>query len=420
MAIELKKSTRVVLGITTGVLTLATFVVLFMGAFFVNDTLEPLLQRPGLYELRKQISTEKNINKRLKLGYSYENLKERELNIFQKAFLGLLQASVFLLAILALPLGAALVFKIVPSKDLFYKGIHSRGKFRIDKISLMQAENPGIYKFHRSDDQFFIFSKPKMRRKLIKTFIIWVVITTVVFVGVYNPQTVEILGLPVAALLITILILLRVLLPAPQLIFDRLNGQVIFKGNIVNPGFKASFDKISPSLMYGELLAIAHPIFQYGILAFGVFNEDTWSFYVQYMDKNRPLPLGDVFDAYREKDFERRKKEGYKAPKYSTTLYICDANSGYVNGTPSLKKALQICRLSIEEAHSRVLRHIEKNGQLLAEPYKLVLIGMYNEQLVFKYMDKPNYDDLTIFNNEQELKGCYLIHKSSKKIQELT
>ncbi len=34
-----------------------------------------------------------------------------------------------------------------------------------------------------------------------------------------------------------------------------------------------------------------------------------FSFYVWYMDKNRPLPPGTAFDAYREKDFERRKAE---------------------------------------------------------------------------------------------------------------
>ncbi|MDX8554719.1 hypothetical protein MK851_13945 [Tenacibaculum sp. 1B UA] len=41
-----------------------------------------------------------------------------------------------------------------------------------------------------------------------------------------------------------------------------------------------------------------------------------WSFMVWYMDKNRPLPLGEVFDPYRQADFDRRLKEGFPKPLY--------------------------------------------------------------------------------------------------------
>jgi hypothetical protein len=257
---KLSKSARISLAITTGILTLVVNVVLFMGAFFVNGAIEPYLERPGLYELNKRIDAEENEEKQVKLGYECKSLESRDLSAFEKAFLGLLQGSVFILAIAVLLFGFALIFKIAPSKDLFYRGIHSR-KFRLDKQMLAEAENPGIYKFHRVDDEYFVFSKPKLRRKLIRTFVIWTLITTVAFVGLYDPNTVEIIGLPVAALLITLAIFLRMVLPAPQLVFNRLKGQVSLKGNIVNPGFTANFDKIAPSMMYGELMAIAHPKF---------------------------------------------------------------------------------------------------------------------------------------------------------------
>ncbi|MCD9637407.1 hypothetical protein LVK06_15085, partial [Tenacibaculum maritimum] len=45
-----------------------------------------------------------------------------------------------------------------------------------------------------------------------------------------------------------------------------------------------------------------------------------WSFYVWYMDKNRPLPPGTAFDAYRERDFERRKKLGFPKPLYGSNI----------------------------------------------------------------------------------------------------
>ena len=48
--------------------------------------------------------------------------------------------------------------------------------------------------------------------------------------------------------------------------------------------------------------------------------EDMWSFTVWYMDKNRPLPPGTAFDPYRQKDFERRKAEGFPKPLYPSAI----------------------------------------------------------------------------------------------------
>lgn len=38
-------------------------------------------------------------------------------------------------------------------------------------------------------------------------------------------------------------------------------------------------------------------------------NEKDWAFFCWYMDKDRPLPPGEVFDPYRERDDARRKRE---------------------------------------------------------------------------------------------------------------
>ena len=45
-----------------------------------------------------------------------------------------------------------------------------------------------------------------------------------------------------------------------------------------------------------------------------------WSFYVWYMDKNRPLPPGTALDPYRQKDFERRKAEGFPSPLFESKI----------------------------------------------------------------------------------------------------
>ncbi|WP_314286608.1 hypothetical protein [Capnocytophaga sputigena] len=50
-----------------------------------------------------------------------------------------------------------------------------------------------------------------------------------------------------------------------------------------------------------------------------------WSFIVWYMDKNRPLPPGEAFDPYREKDFHRRKAEGFLPPLYKSNIPTGDS-----------------------------------------------------------------------------------------------
>ena len=42
--------------------------------------------------------------------------------------------------------------------------------------------------------------------------------------------------------------------------------------------------------------------------------DEILSFYLWYMDKNRPLPSGKIFDPYREQDYARRKAEGFPKP----------------------------------------------------------------------------------------------------------
>ena len=53
--------------------------------------------------------------------------------------------------------------------------------------------------------------------------------------------------------------------------------------------------------------------------------QDYWSFLVWYMDKNRPLPPGTAFDAYRQQDYERRKAEGFPKPLYPSEIETPEA-----------------------------------------------------------------------------------------------
>ena len=87
------------------------------------------------------------------------------------------------------------------------------------------------------------------------------------------------------------------------------------------------FDKVSAALKFngigaGESLGFSH----HKILATDIDLDYTpiksWSFIVWYMDKNRPLPPGKVFDPYRKRDYERRKAEGVLEPLYESWISI--------------------------------------------------------------------------------------------------
>ena len=69
-------------------------------------------------------------------------------------------------------------------------------------------------------------------------------------------------------------------------------------------GKSLALKAIRPGVMNGYyILSTFHPL-------------NFWSFMVWYMDKNRPLPPGDAFDEFRERDFQRRKAEGFPPPLY--------------------------------------------------------------------------------------------------------
>ncbi|NDV67246.1 hypothetical protein D0T60_18685, partial [Bacteroides sp. 224] len=57
----------------------------------------------------------------------------------------------------------------------------------------------------------------------------------------------------------------------------------------------------------------------WAVLSLGHVYEIT-SLCVWFMDKNRPLPPGSVFDPYREADYLRRKEMGFPMPLYHSAI----------------------------------------------------------------------------------------------------
>lgn len=118
------------------------------------------------------------------------------------------------------------------------------------------------------------------------------------------------------------------------LIFDRANDMITMPANMRVSAATFSFSKDGIAYnqltnaqpgVFGESLMYINKETKFGrgIGIWGV--EESWSFYVWYMDKNRPFPPGNAFDPHRQKDFERRKAEGFPRPLYPSNIQTPEA-----------------------------------------------------------------------------------------------
>jgi hypothetical protein len=75
--------------------------------------------------------------------------------------------------------------------------------------------------------------------------------------------------------------------------------------------------------MYTKTVVISYPNGGRNYVETGIDVYDyksSFSFIFWYMDPNRPLPPGEIFDSYRQADFERRRAEGFPLPKIDSRI----------------------------------------------------------------------------------------------------
>ena len=134
--------------------------------------------------------------------------------------------------------------------------------------------------------------------------------------------------------------------PKKELIFDRNKGLLTFPdfmnkpnntmlfknvkwGSFTSGGIYSGYGPKSPDLTIispkiGFYAYTFIPFFRKKLKNLAPFSEnqtkETLSFFIWYMDKNRPLPPSEVFDEFREQDFERRKAEGFPKPMFPCTF----------------------------------------------------------------------------------------------------
>ncbi|MFC5047196.1 hypothetical protein ACFSTE_12080 [Aquimarina hainanensis] len=116
-----------------------------------------------------------------------------------------------------------------------------------------------------------------------------------------------------------------------EFILDRDQGLMQYPNSWWYPSIVTSFNDARIVLLnegkyqYPVLKALTKGFlaFPYRIVDFHPLN--FWSFMVWYMDKNRPLPPGDAFDPYRQRDYERRKAAGFPKPLYPSEISTPEA-----------------------------------------------------------------------------------------------
>ncbi len=125
-------------------------------------------------------------------------------------------------------------------------------------------------------------------------------------------------------------------MPKKECIFNRRDGLLTFPGfywrpNITMPIKEVIFSMTSPSAqgLGAYMLEIVRPDKTYSLFlcTLGKSCYEDLSFFLWYMDKNRPLPPGDAFDEYRQKDFERRKAAGFPKPMFPSRFPTPEATA---------------------------------------------------------------------------------------------
>ena len=178
----------------------------------------------------------------------------------------------------------------------------------------------------RADDQFYIVDKSLYTGKMYMYIGLFFLIFA--FFGAFSRDAFEIPGVFFLILYFLtgiLLIVYQYTHPPKKIILDRLNGIITFPGIFYGKPITMPFDKVLPVSKFngigaGESLGFCHHKILATDIDLDYTPKSSWSFIVWYMDKNRSLPPGKVFDPYRKRDYERRKAEGFPEPLYESWI----------------------------------------------------------------------------------------------------
>ncbi|MFL0182880.1 hypothetical protein, partial [Tenacibaculum maritimum] len=167
------------------------------------------------------------------------------------------------------------------------------------------------------------------------SWIIGIILVLMSLIGLVSDDVVVVMGMLMSFGLSGVLtIIYGFVAPIKYLVYDRMNGIITvtraFRSSVAIPfssgyGLKG-YSNTSPGVISAQLNFVSSKKKPRvgGIIAHNLV-EESWSFMVWYMDKNRPLPPGSAFDAYREQDYQRRKAAGFPKPLYPSKIATPEA-----------------------------------------------------------------------------------------------
>lgn len=180
-------------------------------------------------------------------------------------------------------------------------------------------------RYERIDDEFLIIKCNSYNFQIIIVAILLIIIPIILFEEIFVNHFYIAIGW---CLLISLpSFIYACMLPKKQIVFDRLNDTISYpRKGITTRKVVVSFEKVKMFLGYGDDNDNVHLIannpanrrgseFARWVIDWS-YGVEKWSFYVWYMDKNRPLPPEKVFLPYNDKDFTRRKAAGFPKPLY--------------------------------------------------------------------------------------------------------
>ncbi|WP_407265332.1 hypothetical protein [Tenacibaculum maritimum] len=167
------------------------------------------------------------------------------------------------------------------------------------------------------------------------SWIIGIFLVLMSLIGLVSDDVVVVMGMLMSFGLPGVLtIIYGFVAPIKYLVYDRMNGIITvtraFRSSVAIPfssgyGLKG-YSNTSPGVISAQLNFVSSKKKPRvgGIITHNLV-EENWSFMVWYMDKNRPLPPGSAFDAYREQDYQRRKAAGFPKPLYPSKIATPEA-----------------------------------------------------------------------------------------------
>lgn len=227
-----------------------------------------------------------------------------------------------------------------------------RGNSNKEGINIEDVKPNKTSEIQEANDLFFVmninnFSFSKL------FFIIWFSMTLILYLTTFE-LFVILLTFPLLAIALWDLAL-NYLNPTKEIVLDRLNGTITYPKtffyktpNTVLFSEVLFFEKLdrldgryntNPTMTRYKFLYLKHPNNKkkLSLSTVNIYNHKNgspdrilyqeMSFFIWYMDKNRPLPPGTAFDSYRKNDFDRRRNEGFLAPLYPSTVKTKEANS---------------------------------------------------------------------------------------------